>query len=91
MFQVRVSGGLQNHELPPIRKETVTTQPAAEQHYSFTSLKKREPRSTTNAFNEMLESDKLKTEVMVLRTKVKTLTDKLALKGTDNTKVLQLE
>jgi hypothetical protein len=38
-----------------------------------------------------LESDRLKTEVMVLRTKVKTLSDKLALKGTDNTKVLQLE
>lgn len=48
-------------------------------------------RGAANTFNELLESDRLKTEVMVLRTKVKTLSDKLALKGTDNTKVLQLE
>ena len=33
----------------------------------------------------------MKTEVMVLRTKVKTLTDKLALKSMEGTKVVQVE
>ena len=43
--------------------------------------------ANAGTFNEILESDRLKTEVMVLRTKVKTLTDKLAVTREDTTKV----
>lgn len=83
MFQVRLSqeGGGGGTNLPPIHDG-----PGHD-----AGPPKKNVKGTANTFNEILENDRLKTEVMVLRTKVKTLTDKLNTNIKEDPRVNQLE
>lgn len=57
------------------------------EHHNKVAIKAMKINQNTGAFNEILESDRLKTEVMVLRTKVKTLSDKLMVSREDTVKI----
>lgn len=47
-------------------------------------------QGTANSFNVVLENDRLRTENMMLKTKMKTLTDKLNITKNDDNRALHL-
>ena len=98
MFQVRMSGESPN--LPPIHDGNGSAGNVHNAHHAeHNAMPPKKPpaaggprtANTANTFNEILENDRLKTEVMVLRTKVKTLTDKLNSNNKEDPRIHQLE